>query len=83
MKRIGKMDNLEVDFVAIDENDITYRLASDSSYEKSYIETKKRVRLVLMTHPLFCFFIVYETIILFVSEFFFSFSNLYSSINLR
>ncbi len=29
MKRIGKMDNLEVDFVAIDENDITYRLASD------------------------------------------------------
>ena len=82
MKRIGKMDNLEVDFVAIDENDITYWLASDSSYEKSYIETKKRVRLVLMTHPLFYFF-VSETIILFVSEFFFSFSNLYSSINLR
>lgn len=24
MKRIGKMDNLEVDFVAIDEDDITY-----------------------------------------------------------
>lgn len=82
MKRIGKMDNLEVDFVAIDENDITYRLASDIFYEKGYIETKKRVRLVLMTHPLFYFF-VSETIILFVSEFFFSFPNLYSSINLR